>query len=196
MKMRLWLGLFVTAFLALWTPVQVARAKGPADKITVQGPGLTGPVEITDPQALDEFTPWGDRFLDLTRGIIREPPAGQSYQVTIEVKPQWVYSFDYVLNPAGGPGYIYLPGAGDARYQRNIGTIIRAQDGRWLFASPEWDALMQRVLMPSSKSPTGDIPKLLPVSRLGTGSSVFWAIPLGAGLLILGSALYACAQAR
>jgi LPXTG-motif cell wall-anchored protein len=176
------------ALLAILFPAAVTSAKGPADKITVFGPGLAAPVEVTDSKALDEFSPWGDRFMDLSRGFVANAPDGDTFQVTIEVKPLWRYSFDYIRGPAGGRGYIYLPGDGDSRHEKNTFTIIRREDGRWVYASQDWDALMARVLKQYAVSGVNEAPSVLPETG-GMGNLFLAWAALGAALAFMGVVL-------
>ncbi|MGE5140504.1 MAG: LPXTG cell wall anchor domain-containing protein, partial [Rudaea sp.] len=146
------------------------------------------PVEVTDSKALEEFSPWDDRFMDLSRGFVANAPDGETYQVTIEVKPRWLYSFDYIRGPAGGPGYIYLPGPGDSRHEKNTFTIIRGEDGRWVYASQDWDALMARVLKQYAVSSVSKAPSLLPETG-GMGNLFLAWAALGASLVTIGAVL-------
>ncbi len=188
MRIKWRFGILIFGLMALLVPAGVALAKGPADKITIQGPGLASPIEVLDPQALQEFSPWSDQFMDLTQRPAAPPSTATTYSITLIVKPQWTYGFDYVPDPSGGRGYIYLPGPGDNRYRRNMGTIIRNEDGQWLYASKDWDALMQRVLPRPAASRVADSPNVMPESGGSPQPSPLWLVPLGAALLIVGSA--------
>jgi len=53
MKKMLSINLF--CLLQLVISVSAALAKGPADKITIFGPGLSEPIEITDAQILERI---------------------------------------------------------------------------------------------------------------------------------------------
>ena len=126
-----------------------ALAKGPADKITISGPGLSEPIEITDAQILEQFSPWSETFFDKGRGTLADPPEVEStYQVRFYLKDEGgelrsSYSFDYA---PGNPGYIHLPGKGDPLYETNKGLILRGEDGGWLYASTAWYDMMQHML--------------------------------------------------
>jgi hypothetical protein len=127
----------------------VALAKESADKISISGPGLSEPIEITDPKILNQFNPYASNFLDLRRGVLAEPPKNeQLYQVlfyfyntggTLEAR----YAFQYAL---GQNGPIYLPGKNDELYKLNSILLREGFDGHWITASSEWDDLMQRLL--------------------------------------------------
>jgi hypothetical protein len=135
----------------------IAFAKGPADKITISGPGLVEPVEMTDPQSLERFSPWGDEFFDSYLGVLAEPPKPDTtYQVRIYVGQRDPYTFQYA--PLY-PGYVYLPGRGDEWYETNIGTINRpGLDGHWLYASAGWHDAAQPLLPASTPLPATPAP--------------------------------------
>ncbi len=141
----------VLGFLISLTPVPVVYAKGLADKITISGPGLANPVEITDPQILSHFSPWEDGYFDAPKGALPTgPKTDRIYQVFIYSKDnnnqlQVRYAFQYV---PGQPGYVYLPGKNDPWYEVNIGTILRGStfEGHWFYASKEWGDFIQPIL--------------------------------------------------
>lgn len=121
--------------------------------------------------------------------MVGEPHLTKMYSVSIKVEPQWLYSFDYALDPSGGRGYIHLPGPGDPRYQKNIGTLFRTQDGQWLYASQKWEALMQSALQKTQSSRANSSPEMLPVTSAFLFPFVAWTAALGILLLVFGSAL-------
>jgi len=115
------------ALLVLVTPV---IAKGPVDKITIEGPDLPEPVEINDPDILSRVDPWAGQFIG-TGGLLAGPPPNieEPYLVKFYLENQQGeltlrYVFYYYFNPVGTTGYIYLPEAGEPYYQINTGTII------------------------------------------------------------------------
>jgi hypothetical protein len=133
--------------LVLLPSASAAFAKGPAEKISISGPGLAAPVEITDPELLQPFSPWSDAFFDQQRGVLAEPPnSGNVYQVLIFADSRVFYAFNYI---PGSPGIIYLPGKGDEWYETNVSTILRSggPEGHWLYASREWDDLIGGLLV-------------------------------------------------
>ncbi|HEX6385876.1 MAG TPA: hypothetical protein VF177_14495 [Anaerolineae bacterium] len=152
-------------FLLLALPALAvpAAAKGPVDQITIAGPGLNGPIEITDPAILSRFDPWAGQFIG-TGGPLEWPPdvgVRVPYQAFFYLEDnrgdlQLRYVLYYYPDPAGGPGIIYLPGPGEPYYRVNPGTIIRTNsDGRWHNAMPAWDELMQDVVATEAVSPAG-----------------------------------------
>lgn len=154
-----------SAYLFLLVPLILASpafAKGPVDKITITGPGLTDTIEITDPKIL-AFDPWGGTFIDWRRGILAQPPLiDQAYPVFFSLKNsegrlQVIYALQYYPDPSGQGGYVYLPGPEDQWYRVNIGTIMRSEsDGKWHYASGEWNTVMLRLLKEHGVSPTAD----------------------------------------
>lgn len=147
MKKMLYTNLF--CLLLLVSSMSTALAKGPADKITISGPGLSEPIEITDARILEKFSPWGEAFFDERQGFLAESPVvDASYQVQFFMRDQGgelrlSYIFEYA---PGDPGYIHLPGKGDKDYEINKGTIMRREDGGWLYASEGWYDLMRNLL--------------------------------------------------
>ena len=136
-------------------PTSVALAKEPADKILISGPGLSEPIEITDPQILAQFNPYASNFLDLRRGVHAELPiVDRVYNVlfyfyntggTLEAR----FAFQYA---PGQTGSIYLPGKNDELYKLNSIILREGFDGHWIAASQEWVNLMQRLLEGDGKS--------------------------------------------
>lgn len=136
--------------LVLVTPVM---AKGPVDKIAIEGPDLTMPIEITSPDILSRFDPWMGQFIG-TGGPLVGPPSNikEPYLVKFYLENQQGdlklrYMLYYYFDPTGGTGYIYLPGPGEPYYQTNAGTIIRGKsDGKWHNSIPGWDDVMAEVV--------------------------------------------------
>ena len=141
-------------FLALLLLVTPVLAKGPVDKITIKGPDLAKPIEITDPDILSRFDPWGGQFIG-TGGPLAGPPPNikEPYLVKFYLEDQQGelelrYMFYYYFNSTGTTGYIYLPGPGEPYYQTNTGTIIRGKsDGQWHKAIPGWDDVMTNAIV-------------------------------------------------
>jgi hypothetical protein len=138
--------------LALGIP-QAARAKALTVKLIVSGGGLTKPIEITDKRVLGVSDVWVGTFLDTPRGALKDPPQGhEPYEITFYVKfarndVRKAYVIYYFANPSGESGYIYLPGKGNPWQDLNSGTIIRdGQDGKWNYASPEWEEAIKAAI--------------------------------------------------
>lgn len=129
-----------------------AEAKWPLEKVTVSGPGLTEPVEITDPEFLTLSNPWVGKFADWSSASEGGPDAQLVYEVTLhsrlgrsDLRP--VYRFRYAPEPIGRPGHVYLPGKEEPWYRDNVRTILRdGHDGRWHRAAPEWETRIRRAM--------------------------------------------------
>jgi hypothetical protein len=193
------LGAAVVVLLAglLWTSPAVA--KSPPDKLTVSGPGLVRPVEIADAVSLAAFDPWTRGFITWERGLAaRPPPLEETYTVSFLLRKEGgelavIYVLRYAPDPAGGPGYIHVPGPGTPEYRLNIGTIITGgsdrwdPNGKWQYAAAEWEAVMRRALgrraASSGASGTADGEASAPTRPPGTGGpSALWLMPSAVGL--------------
>jgi hypothetical protein len=149
----------VTALIGLVVAIMIqtpAIAKGPLDVIEVSGPQFEHALALLEGDALLDFNPWAQRFLE--EQIEAPVDVGEPLTVTMYLDdasgtPQPVYRFSYYPNPSGGS--IYLPGPGDSDYDLNKTTILSANDGRWFAAAPEWDAFYEslvRIQPPSTGS--------------------------------------------
>ena len=148
--MRLKTGLrlvVVAALAACLMQASVALAKGTVEMISVSGPGLNEPVEITDRNSLEPFLPWSRDFIDWGRGIISDPAPGlRNYEVQfyLDRDEPPVAVIEYSPEPHGGPGYVHAPpstlnpGMGDSDYWD--------PNGKWHHATRAWGLLMQKAL--------------------------------------------------
>jgi hypothetical protein len=150
-------ALFLLPLAVLVAPLcspQAALGKADTFKITISGRGLKSPVEITDPRVLALSNAWSGQFLDWTRTPESEPPKGfLAVEVSFFTKMaendiRKNYVVFYYPNPSGKQGYIYLPAKGSPLFWLDAGSIIRTgRDGKWNYASPEWEALVKPVLI-------------------------------------------------
>lgn len=148
MKLKTGLRMMVLAALAACLlQGSAALAKGTIELISVSGPGLDKPVEVTDRNSLEPFLPWSRTFIDWGRGIITDPaPSLQTYEVRfyLEKGQRPVSVIEYAPEPHGGPGYLLVPpsdlnpGMGDSDYWDPF--------GKWHHATREWGLLMQKAL--------------------------------------------------
>lgn len=133
-----------------------AEAKSAPDKITIAGPGLTVPIDLTDKAALAGFSPWSRGFIAWDRGLASEPAdGGPSYTATFYFDPNGdgqlspIYVLTYHPEAEGQPGEIYIPGPVDDGYRLNIGTIITGSsdhwnpNGQWQYATDPWDVAVR-----------------------------------------------------
>lgn len=166
--------------LFLLLSVSVAQAKAIPDKITVTGPGLTNPLEITDPEILEASNPWAGEFVDWDAAKITEtPPVNRRYEILVHLRDRndsfrVIYAFHYAPDPSGGRGYIYLPGMDDQWYDVNVGTIVRPSG--WQRASAQWDAIMDQTLA-AARPPSGPA-RFGPLAVRGIQSRLLLALAL------------------
>jgi hypothetical protein len=115
-------------------------AKGPTVRLTITGPGLLQPLDVTDPDALVHV--WSAGFI----GAVTVAPAASlpRYLVSFHVQPprsnvKVMYAVRYVVDPQTRAGFVYLPGRGEEGYRLNVSTILReTDDGRWHHAPAAW----------------------------------------------------------
>lgn len=177
----------VVALVAWLTLASPLAAKRPVDMITIEGQGLTHPIEITDTESLEPFSLWFRQFIDWKRRKIADPPTVKdTYEVSFYLNNNRgkIFVLHYSTDPSGGPGYIYIPGPGEPGYRLNIGTIITGDsdswnpNGQWQHATPEWAALMRQALGQTSPSAP---------DTNGAWTPPAWALAL-AGLALVGAA--------
>ena len=175
--MKIMLRLSICFFLLiLFISVPLASAKGSPDKITITGPGLASPIEITNPEILSQFNPWDGQFLDKDRRIVTEPPQVNAlYEVLFYFREtsgefHLFYALYYSLARSGTRGDIYLPQENEKWHVMNNLTIARRSG--WLYASPEWDSLMQQLLKDQQTSSPTSMSAIAnnPITRIIGGS--------------------------
>ena len=118
------------------------EAKGPTVKLTVTGPLLSKPIDITTPRAVSA-TVYGGEFIG---AAATEPPKVlPRYTVSFHVQLpreqglQVMYVVYYARDPVTGHGFVYLPARGEEWGRLNSSTISRdGQDGRWHHATQGW----------------------------------------------------------
>jgi len=163
------LGWCVSLLMVLGAPVLLS-AKGLTTRITVKGPDLSAPVEITDPKILGAFNVWAgagvrvnnipqrDGFIiDWASGVVAERPNGlRRYEVSFYVKyanrplegqqEQLAYVVLYEPDAGGERGYVYLPGRADEWYGLNTRAIHRGLEGKWFRATNAWQRAVSPLL--------------------------------------------------
>jgi hypothetical protein len=157
-----WVGIGVFLALLVIGLSRSAFAKGPPDKVIVQGPGLSGEVEITDPRRLQAFGFF--QFEDISQRV--DPPSdpGPGYVIT-----RYVYVITrYVRDPARGwiawNRLIYYPPRGGRPgvvWAEGL-SVTTNYDGFWYAVSAEGERVMEEILheMPSigTLTPTAPAP--------------------------------------
>ncbi|PWT81158.1 MAG: hypothetical protein C5B44_04230 [Acidobacteria bacterium] len=141
------------ATLVLLSWLGSVHAKGIPNLVVIKSVKLQHPIEITDRETLNEFSPWSGKFIDWKRGVVPAPTDQKpQFEVLIYMKStrgdlRLIYTVMYCPQPDNRTGYIYLPGKDDSRYSTNVSTILRdGDDGKWHLANPAWEATVKRLL--------------------------------------------------
>jgi hypothetical protein len=112
-------------------------------RLTISGPGLSQPLEVTDENALALSNVFAGTFIGEPQA---DPPGAElpRYSIVFDiqtaegVKAQ-AYTVLYCKDRWTGDAFVYVPGYGDDGYRRNISTILReGQDGKWHRAARPW----------------------------------------------------------
>lgn len=147
-------NLAIVLLFVLWSGS--ISAKGITTRITIVGPGLDSPLQVTDPTLVANFNVWAgagtySSGVRQTRGFIAEwsagpllqkPDTGSRYEVSFFVRfpnrteEQLAYIVEYQGDASHG--YVFIPGPGDRRYALNVRSIHRGVEGNWFRATPEW----------------------------------------------------------
>ena len=131
--------------LCLLLPTTIALASGNFSYVTIDGPGLTDELNVTDPALTSDFF----IFADFTKGPI-DPPAnpGEGYEVTrvyietIDNKPE-AKAFDQLLYfPYADEGYVYYVGVAEGSSE---------YDGKWFIANPAANEPFRAALAKSAR---------------------------------------------
>jgi hypothetical protein len=151
-------------------------AKGLTTKITISGPNLPAPIEITDANILEPFQVWsgagtfhghpGTRteetegfIIDWTSGTVLERPSGlPQYQISFYVtddrdptRPaQLAYVVLYAIDSMAARDVVYLPGKGDRWYELNVWNISRRREGNWFRATEGWQKVARPLILRES----------------------------------------------
>lgn len=137
---RLTYALAILALITLWGSVP-ASAKGPPEWVRISGAAMYRPLEVTDPELLEDLGP--ARLEDVSENSILVP-SGITRILHLERGFQGdsgeLIPFDevlYAFDPRGGPGYVYYLGIvnGSGPY-----------DGQWYPASEAGAASLLRAL--------------------------------------------------
>lgn len=155
-------GLFIGLFALLLTLAPSSlSAEECAQRITIKGPGLTAPIEITDPNILANFRVWTGLgtstnepeglIVNWAQGAVADHPPGlERYEVSFYWQritnegPAYVVFYEYT--PSIEQGYVYLPGKSEEWYRRNVSTIFRGVEGSWFRASRKWEEIARPLI--------------------------------------------------
>jgi len=159
--MKRMISLALTLALTIGTPATLL-AKAPIVKITITGPYLTAPLEITDFKNFD-VNVWSGPGAQMngkeqTEGFIIDWPLGRvssypaglpHYEVSFYTEGGLVYVVDYMYDRSSKQGLIYLPPKGDKRFDLNCATICRGDgfDGHMFYATAAWNDAIRPLLM-------------------------------------------------
>jgi len=175
--MRLTTRLLLLLFpvVAMWLTLSSATYAGAGTtRIVITGGDLPEEVVIADHDVVSQFHVWTRNFIDWGSGVISEPPTVDlEYRVTLYVHTP-AFQMNYAPAQDGGSGYIFIPASGNSYVS---GDSDRWNpNGKWQYATPEWDAFMLDVRSVHSAA----VPPLSP-SWAGIGSMGLAAIGLAAG---------------
>jgi hypothetical protein len=150
----------VCGFLILAVTAPLRAGHCPVDRITIKGPSLAAPIEITEPKVA-VFQVWAGRGtfvngVEQTKGFIIDWPKGvaawrpeglQHYEVSFYAQSEGpVYVVSYDFDPATKQGFVYLPGKGDSSYACNVRSILRHREGNWLLATKSWEDFVRPLI--------------------------------------------------
>jgi hypothetical protein len=187
-----WVGIGVFLALLVIGLSRSAFAKGPPDKVIVQGPGLSGEVEITDPRRLQAFGFF--QFEDISQRV--DPPSdpGPGYVITRYVRDPargWIAWNRLIYYPprGGRPGVVWAEGL----------SVTTNYDGFWYAVSAEGERVMEEILHERGVRAVRHLRSSLeqerarcPVEALATCSDLSGELPAdlsGALRLVLGGVL-------
>lgn len=156
--------------LIIFSASILVLAKGTTTRITITGDELQRPIEISDPEILEDFNVWSGPgtfvngvegtegfIVDWRAGVVTELPTGlREFELSFYVRygnrafaeqtDQLAYIVLYAVTPASGEGYVYLPGRADERYRLNTRAIYRGREGNWFRATPAWQRVFSSVI--------------------------------------------------
>jgi hypothetical protein len=165
-------GALILVVSAMSIPAPVC-AKGIITKITIKGPNLAAPVEITD-AGIKDFTPWAGPGVTIngvkqTEGFIIDwkqgalswrPGALQHYEVSFygrlysQPRDELVHVVLYDYDSLIGHGYVYLPGRADQWYLLNTAKMVHdGLEGNWFRAIRAWDDFVRPFLPKAQRTP-------------------------------------------
>jgi hypothetical protein len=150
--------------------------KGQMVKITINGGGLSAPVETSEP-IIGKFTVWAGPgvfvngveqtegfIIDWSKGVVAHRPDGlQQYEVHFysdfrKREGSVVYAVFYAYDPSTRQGFVYLPGRTDELFKFNTGTMWHGHglEGNWFNATSEWERFVRPLIAKAKTSHAGD----------------------------------------
>jgi hypothetical protein len=141
-------ALFLLATLAF----PLAHAKGPTAQVTITGPKLDVPLNLSN-QAVTNANVWAGNFIDLKSGAVGLPRANSLlYRIHfwVQLDPndiRMMYVLNYQWLADSNRAIVCLPGRQDPWYSLNVSTILRnGQDGNCFYADEDWGRAIQVAL--------------------------------------------------
>ena len=131
----------------------VALAKAKTAKLTVSGPGISQPIELTHQDAISAGV-WSGTFIDRRAGPVEAPSADiPRYMVQFHVNVRvdelrMVYVVYYAWDAANGRALVQLPAVEDEWSRLNDSTIARCCRGQWYYATDPWGQTIRAALPP------------------------------------------------
>ena len=166
--MKRCLAIALSISLLLAAPARLVT-KGKTVKVLVQGADLAKPVEISDPNILENFRVWTGPGTSSNEGLIVDWSSGTveelpdrllRYQVSFyvdEPNERLAYVVLYVFDPLTAHGYVFIPGRSDKYFDLNVRSIFRDVEGNWFRAWTVWDnialPLITKARVPNSSRP-------------------------------------------
>jgi len=151
----------ILAALLLAVPGAVF-ASGDTVRISISGPTLATPVEITD--GASGFQVWAgpgtttnesqSLIVNWAGGTVAPPSFEPTYEVrfhTTRTRGPKTYLVLYKIDPATVAGYVYIPGKDHPAYAENTWLILHKVEGRWFRAWSEWEKLAHPLIAKARK---------------------------------------------
>jgi hypothetical protein len=126
------------------------------DMILISGGELKHPVEITEPDLLQQFDPWTAGFVDWVRPL-SGGDLGWEYEILYfkrGAEPTtpfdrdgltMIYGMRYCIDKDGGPGSVFLAGRDDKFGPENVRMVWDGTyAGRWNRSTSAWHSLIER----------------------------------------------------
>ena len=158
------------SLLIVFSATILVSAKGTTTKVLITGAGLQSPMEISDPELLENFNVWSGPgtfsndvegkegfIIDWASGVVNDRPDGlRTFELSFYVRyanravgeqpDQLAYVVAYAVDPASGQDYVYLPGKADEPYRLNTKAIYRGREGHWFRATAAWQSAFRNVV--------------------------------------------------
>jgi hypothetical protein len=121
-------------------------------RLTITGPGLAAPLEVTEPRVLAASNVFAGTFIGVSAAELPRSEDWTVFTLTFDIQTatgvkRSAYTVMFAKSRWTDRALVYVPGRGDAVYRRNISTILRVdQEGLWHHASTAWAAAIDGLL--------------------------------------------------